>query len=628
MKKKFKVFISLILAVLIGSACLSGCRLVTVDNKRDMNQIVATIKVNDREEHVYKKELVMEYLNYGYLYVQYYGYTAEKTYNLLFDELVTSRILAQGAMKEFENKNLIEDNEKAPYDLERYLDAPAILNAKYNTYLAINNLLDNAVEQSGNILQDTTAETARTVPTDAANKTIELEDGEKETYIAKGFDINSTPERREAFNSVIALLDANELKGAEYDGTIESTEYFERSSKDYLEAELLSLLEETFANEARRALTFEDVQANFAEAYEEQAEWSNKSFVDALSNASVGEPMLYSAFGSYGYVHNLLLGVTEEQTAKIEAIRTENPNISDEDYDIARNKVLASTLVSDLRGSWINSGYDLEEIVNGEDKKLVFTGDYTFAKDKANSLPFQGEYKMIKEADAEKKTPAKYTALDAFTYELDEFIAFMDEYLGGAKTDITANYDSVGASIYTAKALADVVEYKAKINELLFAFSTDDGSLNTYDGYVIKPAVDGANTEEYVKTFGDAGRILLEQGTSYVIVASDFGYHVMFYSEKFSTDYDVDNLVEYLNLESGLEKTEAEWKAYYEEMIEDWEAFEKEDNYLYHVVEKFTSNKITNSLERVKRDMINTNRYEESDKVILYRDVFADLIKG
>ena len=629
MRKKFKAFVSLILAVLIGSACLSGCRLVTVDNKRDMNQIVATIKVNDREEHIYKKDLVMDYLNYGYMYVQYYGYTAEKTYNLLFDELVSSRILAQGAMKDFEEKELIEDSSKAKYDVERYLDGEKIVNAKYKAYVAINNLLETSETNEENLSQDAIVDTVRAIPTDATKKEAEFSRGEKETYIAKGFDISSTPERREAFNTVIALLDANQLLGSKYDGTIESTEYFTNSIKNYLEEELLKLLENNLALEARKALTFESLDTKYAEEYEEQADWSNASFVEALSKASVGSPMLYSAFGSYGYVHNVLLGVTDEQKAKIEAIKTENPNISDEDYDIARNKILASTLVSDLRGGWILSGYDTEETQNGS---LIFTGDYTFAKDKANSLPFQGEYKMIKEADAEKKIPAKYTVTDTTVYELDSFIAFMDGYLGGSATDSTAKYASVGSSIYGAKSLANVDEYKAKINELLFAFSTDDGSLNTYDGYVIKPAVDGANTEEYVKTFGDAGRILLEQGSGYVIVASDFGYHIMFYSEKFGSDYNLPTLVEYLNKEKFGNNTkeyitEAEWKAYYEEMIADFEEFEKEDNYLYHIADKYTSTRIANAMDKIRRDMINTNRYEESDKVLLYKDVFVDLYK-
>ena len=143
MKKRLLPFVSLILSILIGATCLSGCRLITVDSQRDMNQVVATIKVNDGEENIYKKDLVMAYLNYGYLYVQYYGYTAEKTYNLLFDEMISSRILAQGAMKEFEEEGLIANASKNPYELERYVDEDGVRDADYKTYVAINDLLDS-----------------------------------------------------------------------------------------------------------------------------------------------------------------------------------------------------------------------------------------------------------------------------------------------------------------------------------------------------------------------------------------------------------------------------------------------------------------------------------------------------
>ncbi len=627
MKKRFKTFLSLILAVLIGSACLSGCRLITVDNERDMNQIVATIKVGDREENIYKKDLVMEYLNYGYLYVQYYGYTAEKTYNMLFDELVSSRILAQGAMKEFEERNLIVDSTKSAYELERYVDSEAVLDAEYNTYVAVNGLLDSALPNVEEKFQDSIVDEVRTSPTNATNAEVELSEWEKRAYIEKGFDINSNADRRKAFNTVIDLLKSNELLGKNYNGTLESTEYFANSRQNFLESELLEVLEETLSLEARQSLTFESLVAEYEEAYNDQASWSNASFVEALSNASVGSPMVYSAFGGYGYVHNVLLGASEEQTDKIDAIRKENANISDTDYALARQEVLASTLVKDLRSGWILSGFDTEEVTVGQNKQLVFTGDYTFAKDKSNSLAFQGEYKMIKEADEEKKTPAKYTVTDVKNFELDEFISFMDSYIGGNQLDNISAYEALGASVYGAKTLSNVDEYKAKINELLFAFSTDAGSLNTYDGYVIKPAVDGANTEEYVKTFGDAGRILLEQGTGYVVVASDYGYHIMFYSESFKVDYSVPTLVEYLNKESGENKTEAEWKAYYESMLSDWENFERADNYLYHVANNLTSTKVTNTLDRIERDIINTNRYEESDKVLLYKNLFEDLYK-
>ncbi len=627
MKKRLMAFISLIMSIMLGVVCLSGCRLITIDNNRDMDQIVATIKVNEEEENIYKKDLVMEYLNYGYLYVQYYGYTVEKTYNMIFENFVTSRILAQGAMIEFEEAGDIVDSSKAVGELERYLGETEILDAEYSTYSTINALLDSSEPSVAQKYQDSLIETVRTVPTDATVSEVELTDAEKKAYIEKGFDVNSTADRREAYNTVIEILELNNLLGENYNGSLESTEYFINSRKNYLESELLDKLDEKLSLEARQSLTFEDIEKEYEEAYAQQTEWSNSAFVSALGSASVGSPVLFSAFGSYGYVHNLLLGVNDEQQKQIESIRTNEPNISDVDYAGVRAEILGSTLVKDLRSSWILSGYDTEEVTNGNETNLIFTGDYTFAKDKANSLAFQGEYKKIREADEEKKTPAAYTVSNVYTYGLSDFVSFMDSYIGGTQVDNASAYSSLGTSIYGAKNLSDVSEYKAKINELLFAFSTDDGSLNTHDGYLIKPPVDGANSEEFVKTFGDAGRILLEQGTGYVIVASDYGYHIMFYSESFNIDYSVPTLVEYLNKESGENKTKEQWADYYESMISDWEEFAEENNYIYHVAETLTSAKVDKAVSSIERKIINTNRYEESDKVILYKDRFADLLK-
>ena len=624
MKKRFMAFVSLILTVLLMTACFSGCRLFTTDNERDVNQVVATVNVNDKQENIYKKDLILQYLNYGYAYVQNYGYTVEDTYKLILNQMISSKILTQGAMLKLEELNKIENSDKAKNDPERYLSDKKIVDVEYNTYKNVNEMLEAALKAQDN-KQDAIFDATRTTPTNASVKEVKLTHQEKIDYVEKGFDISSDKEHRKAFNSIIDLFSANGLLGKDYNGTIESTDYFKSTKASLLESEVVSVLESVLTVNERKTLTFEKIEQIFNEEKEEQTSWSNQKFAEALSSASVEKPVLYSGFGSYGFVQNLLLGVNEEQERKIANIREENPNISDSEYANERAKILGSTLVSDLRSGWILSGYDLEEITVGAKNKLIFTGDYTFAKDSANSLPFQGEFKKIKEADEEKKTPAKYTVTDVYTYELDQFITFMDGYLGGSSSNNKSAYSSLGASVYGAKKLNGVDEYKEKINELLFAFSTDDGSLNTYDGYVIKPAVDGANKEEYVKTFGDAGRILLEQGTGYVIVASDFGYHVMFYSEKFGVDYSVDSLVEYLNKSSGENRTREQWISYYEEMIEDWENFEESEGYLYYSSTTLTDGKVVKALDQIERELINANRYEESDKVSIYMDRISDL---
>ena len=159
----------------------------------------------------------------------------------------------------------------------------------------------------------------------------------------------------------------------------------------------------------------------------------------------------------------------------------------------------------------------------------------------------------------------------------------------------------------------------------MFAFSTDSGSLNTYKGYVIKPKVDGANSEEYVKTFGDAGRELLSKGSGYVVVASDYGYHVMFYSQKFDTSYDFNNLVDYLDT-LNIDKGSLTWEEFFNEQKADWENFTEENSYLYYLASSVVSSDISIETERIALDVINKYRYEVDGGVVINKSVYEDLI--
>jgi hypothetical protein len=63
------------------------------------------------------------------------------------------------------------------------------------------------------------------------------------------------------------------------------------------------------------------------------------------------------------------------------------------------------------------------------------------------------------------------------------------------------------------------------IDDILFAFGTDPGSLNNYLGYIYSPST---SATKYVKEFADAAQRLVNAGVgAYEIVATDYGYHVM-----------------------------------------------------------------------------------------------------
>ncbi|MBQ9485338.1 MAG: hypothetical protein IJU83_00710 [Clostridia bacterium] len=617
MKRRLVRFITAILSVVIGAASFAGCHLVTKNNERDLDQVVATVEVTEKEE-IYKKDLVMGYLNYGYIYAQYYGYDAARTYNLILNGLIENRIVVQCAYDKFETDNKIEDASAAKFTAERYLSADEITDAKYTAYKSINDLLDGYSEDNSDTeKKDSVIGEVRTVPTGAAKAE---KDVDKAAYVAdietNGFDVDGNEYKRAAFNKVITLLKTNNLLGNDYNGKITETEYFKRLLKSNYENEIIKNYEESVIAEVKASLTYADLEAAYNEKLDGQKDWSNSEFVSALSSASSSSPILYSAYGTYGYIYNLLIGVNDYQQDMLDDLKEEH-NITEAAYSARRKDILAGTLAKDLRSSWIASGYDFDFAT----KK--FTGDYTFAKDAANSLEFQGEVEEVRQKTEDKD--GVYAVKNVTSFGLDEFVDFVKTYVYNNES-LTAG--TTNDDIYAAFTRGDKpAEYDAKINELLFAFSTDSGSLNTYKGYVIKPAVDGAATEEYVKTFGDAGRALLtEGGSSFKVVASDFGYHFMFCSEVFTATYEFATLNDYLdtlNIDKGSATT---WEEYFNAQKADWENFEEENNYVYLLANELISGKLNSVASESKTAIINKYRYEEKNKVVIYKDRFADLL--
>lgn len=623
MKKRLLKFLTVILSVIFGAASLVGCNVVTQNTERDLNQVVATVNVN-QEEDIYKKDLVMAYMNYGYIYVQYYGYDAATTYNMILNNLVDNRITVQVAYEEFEKTSVV-DGEKAKYTPERYLSPEDITDAEYSTYKSINDLLDSYSEDKSNTeKKDTVIFDVRTVPTDAQNAEKELTKAEKDAYVAKGFDVTSTEYKRAAFNKVINLLKDNGLLGNDYKGTIETTDYFNRLRKSNFESKIIEKYENAIKKTVLDSVTYAALTDAYTDKFNKQKAWSNSEFVSALSSASATSPILYSAFGTYGYVYNLLLGVNDYQSAKIQELQheREHEHLTEAEYAAERKTILAGTVAKDLRLSWILSGYDFDF----DSKK--FTGDYTFAKDAANSLAFQGNVTKLRDADDDRNLSAVYRVDSVKTFGLAEFKDFINDYVYNNESLTPAATDD---NIYAAYTRADKpAEYDAKINELLFAFSTDSGSLNTYKGYVIKP-----DNSEYVKTFGDAGKALLEEGgSSYKVVASDYGYHFMFFSEVWKGDnvdktkYDtLDKYLDSLNIDKGAAAT---WEEYFNAQkadLDKWGDFEEENNFLYFLANELVSAKLNDATTRSRTNIVTEYRYgAHKDSTVIYKDRFADLL--
>lgn len=622
MKKRFSAIASFILALIMSLSILGGCNIITTDNEKDMNQVIATVRIDDTIDtnicDIYKREIVMMYLNYGYIYVQNYGMTTSEVFELLINDQIEQKIILQSAMKDFDAGvygNIVNEEENK-WELKRYLTGPELIECEYKARKEIDALIDSYEYEEDAPKSDVLNDSLRTVPTDATVYVKELTPDEQDAYNKKGFDIDSSKERRDAFNSVINLFEVNGFVGDAFDGTIESTKYYKETVANYIENQIIIKYQRLASAKERSEFTFEDLEHEFEEKLEEQKNYTESEYATALENASVASPVLFGKYGTYGYVYNLLLGANSDQSTEIGEIDQKLPN---EEIAKARKEILAKTTVQDLRSTWILSGYDFDGV--------KFTHDYTLATESENSLKFYGEVKEIKAATEDES--AKYTVTSVKKFGLDEFIAEMNAYIYGGVGTYTVTEDNYDVyATYTANGL-DKKVYEQKINELLFAFSTDDGSLNTYKGYLVKPAVDGADAEQYVETFANAGRELLsgkygENG--YMIVASNYGYHVMFYSQALEQNYLVaETLVDYLNYLNGTNYDREYWEEQYNNMLADWDEYEETDSYLYQLANSVVSHTVEHAVTNWETEILNKYKFEQKS-FTKFEKTYKDLI--
>ena len=656
MKKFWKTLASAALAAVMGVSAF-GCNLIETDLERDMSQVVATVQISEDApvENIYKRDLVLMYINYGYSYVQQGTYTQAQVFEMLMEQLVNNAILVQNAiMVKAEQLGITEDIYNLEAHMDEYFTEEEQQEALYNTNKALNDVIDSykdAEEEEEE--SETSSETVRTVPTGATNYepewgdfdnalefykdynskgfTAQNEDGETMSGVETGFRRNGDAieitdiETKRAYNKVVEALESNGLIGEDFDYNADSiydTDYYRDSLQSQRESVLISWYEEYLTAEILSTVSYQDLEERYAEMYNTQKNYTVSEYETALDAWSASSPVVAYSYGGYSYVYNLLLGVNAAQKAEIEELGEEK-NLSQAEYAARRERILSRTTAKDLRSTWITAGYDFDY------ETLTFTHDYSLASE-TYALPFQGTVKWVNEADkpAEGEDDEDYTEKYEITsvkeFDLEEFVAFLDETLYAG---VDLNTDGTASSGYYRVARntngTEIPEYEDRINDLLFAFSTDAGSLNTYQGYLISPEAEADETETYVEEFAKAARDLLtmEDG-SYIIVGTDFGYHILFKSVALEADGGYPTLGEYLD-SLGVEKkigetTHTTWEEYYNAMISDLTAYldDNDDNenfYLYLLQQAYVSDILNTELANVQSAIVNQYKTPDED---------------
>ena len=137
--------------------------------------------------------------------------------------------------------------------------------------------------------------------------------------------------------------------------------------------------------------------------------------------------------------------------------------------------------------------------------------------------------------------------------------------------------------------------------------------------------LDKVEDEKYMKEFADGARELLamEGENSYIIVATDYGYHVMFYSEVFNSSYNYATLEEYLNKFEG----QKDWAAELDLIKANFDDEDKldTDSYLYKLFNSISTSIADKALSDEQGKILDYV-FGDNDCVVKYEDRYADLL--
>lgn len=626
MKKLIAKIVTLVLSVSIVLSMFVACDWVTTVVDRDMNQVVATVNISKNttdselkdklnDDKIYKRDLVAGYMSYGYQYVTSQGYTESAAYKLVFDNLVSNKVITQLARYELAKGNsaitlkydVNPDNTGLNADyvkhLKSYLTDYEYANALYLVRSSVNSMV-TSFEETDDDTDETEDETftARTTPTkDSDEDTDEealkarkatdyeievvkatLEYDEAETvpesfttlvnsnpsvydlnmYLYNNYkiDFSSSRERKQGASKLFDYLETNGLnkegdKWASKESDRKSDKekyydvkdpdkslnctYFEYLLKSRLESALIgryedSLIEGIEKEELGNDGLWQQYQVEYAT---QEALYRNDitSYETALSSASDTSFVLYTPYeGSYGYVTNLLIGFSDEQSQLLTDYSSKK-GITEADIVEYRANLLKSLQAYDQRTTWVQSNYGK---YTETDAKGTFTFDDDYRLSSLESVQnFIGTVKA-KDAKGTETEDSNGVKKGAWSYsevtpEKIDFATFYDTYVKPLLGD---------AKYFEEDEAFGKVEYSDELykqfNDLLFAFSTDTGCLNKEYGYLYSAFT---SDTQYVEEFAAAAKKVVSEGVgAYTIVATQYGYHVIMCTKLVTTPYTVD----------------------------------------------------------------------------------------
>ena len=330
--------------------------------------------------------------------------------------------------------------------------------------------------------------------------------------------------------------------------------YFGDTLQSQYESEVITKYKNALQNDEEKKLADDKaLYQAYVNVYNSQkAKYANdySAYETALSNASDTNIVFYNpevADGKYGYVLNLLIGFSDEEKAIYDAV-AESPKLTATQKQKALESLLTYLTAKDLRSSWVESNY-------GEYKDGVFTFGDRYVKTPALQT-YQG---IIMGAEP-------YTYHDSYDEEVE---GHSYKSVKGNKVSFVNFFNNIVASnmgFATETTVSKLNGHSGKIDltdekldtfkDLMFAYSTDPGSLSESKGYLYSPKT---SKTTYVKEFADAAKRVVNAGKgAFEIVATEYGYHIILCSEVISAS----TLISWEDFSAGINGTDKNHVAY------------------------------------------------------------------
>ncbi len=406
-------------------------------------------------------------------------------------------------------------------------------------------------------------------------------------------DGSTATTRKKAYNAFLSNLQSYGLiKENEDTKDIKQLDYYYLELSSSLEQALINKFYEDMKEDAIAALSkdeykyvsekYEEIKAAQQYAYEKDP----SSFSTTLDGVSDDSFVLYGE-KDFGFIYNILLPFSASQ--EMEYAAAKNKGGTEEDNYKARREILDKIQAKDLRSAWFceedsaeNYSYEAsgDYYNNGAekgDKTYLFFEEQTGANKNAGKYELLGQYAGLYPyngkatyVDGEWEFKANPVTINGFLGEMEGYINYMlgadannplakgdtidayyddnketgKEFLKDGKIDYskflyyegkvtlenTARKDFFYAG--TEEKKNDSYLALSAVNELMFAYSTDTGCLNTYMGYVVSPY-----KTDFVSEFEYAAQYAVKKGVgTYVVAPSDYGWHIIYVAFVYDAD--------------------------------------------------------------------------------------------